>query len=217
MQFNPHIKELQHGLGVPADGKRGPVTTTAILLAADEGRLVVKPKAEVAEKFQAPGYADLVKLYGKAGGPDCTAGRVVLPFAFKLAWDLDQLVKIISCHTLVAEPLTRIWDETARHYGEKQFRELGLDLYGGCFNYRPMRGSDKLSTHAWGIAQDVDLSLHCFHLQGPRVALVSTDKLGKLMYFRHELLKQSPVITSSFTGHLNSGSHAVTPRISQPI
>jgi len=156
MQFNPHIKELQHGLGVPADGKRGPVTTTAILLAADEGRLVVKPKAEVAEKFQAPGYADLVKLYGKAGGPDCTAGRVVLPFAFKLAWDLDQLVKIISCHTLVAEPLTRIWDETARHYGEKQFRELGLDLYGGCFNYRPMRGSDKLSTHAWGIAQDVD-------------------------------------------------------------
>lgn len=39
--MNTHIKTLQAALGLVQDGKRGPVTTTAILTAADAGRLSV--------------------------------------------------------------------------------------------------------------------------------------------------------------------------------
>jgi hypothetical protein len=39
--MNDLIKPLQAALGIKADGQRGPVTTTAILEAADEGRLMV--------------------------------------------------------------------------------------------------------------------------------------------------------------------------------
>lgn len=39
--MNPHIKRLQPGLGLVADGIRGPVTTAGVLAAADAGRLSV--------------------------------------------------------------------------------------------------------------------------------------------------------------------------------
>ena len=39
--MSAHMIELQRALGVGADGKRGPVTTAAILNAADAGRLAV--------------------------------------------------------------------------------------------------------------------------------------------------------------------------------
>lgn len=38
---NPNIAELQRALGLKADGQRGPITTAAILAAADAGRLAV--------------------------------------------------------------------------------------------------------------------------------------------------------------------------------
>lgn len=43
LKFNPQIQPLQTALGLKADGKRGPVTTAAILDAADAGRLSVEP------------------------------------------------------------------------------------------------------------------------------------------------------------------------------
>jgi len=65
-------------------------------------------------------------------------------------------VKTFRCHEKVATPLTTIYREAAKHYGEKEFRKLGLDLFGGCYNYRNMRGGTSLSTHAYGVAVDHD-------------------------------------------------------------
>lgn len=161
--MNENIKTIQVALGLTADGKRGPVTTAAILEAADNGRLIVKPAASVTPQpaqvyggFASPAYSQLTSVFGDAGGPSCTGGRVSLPFHFRLAWDTDQHVNFVSCHSKVAAAFTSIWAEAAKTYGESKFRALGLDLYGGCYNYRPMRGGSSLSTHAWGIAWDVD-------------------------------------------------------------
>ncbi len=107
-------------------------------------------------KFDSPAYADLPKVFGPAGGKDATAGRVNLPFAFPLAWDTTQRATSYACHKIAAPIFTSIFAQAARHYGEKEFRRLRLDLFGGCFNYRPMRGGSQLSTHAWGIAWDID-------------------------------------------------------------
>lgn len=95
-------------------------------------------------------------FFGKAGSPACTAGKAVLPFPFRIAWNKAQKVKQFSCHEKVAAALTTIFREAAGHYGEAEMRRLGLDLFGGCYNYRPMRGGTALSMHAYGIAVDLD-------------------------------------------------------------
>ena len=35
-------------------------------------------------------------------------------------------------------------------------KELGIDLFGGCFNYRKKRNGSAMSMHSWGIAIDLD-------------------------------------------------------------
>lgn len=44
--MNAHIRALQEGLGLTADGIRGKITTAAILSAADQGRLTVAPRPD---------------------------------------------------------------------------------------------------------------------------------------------------------------------------
>ena len=95
-------------------------------------------------------------FYGPAGSHDCTAGTVDLPIPFRIAWDLDRAVSSFRCHALVARPLTKIFREAVRQYGVTEFERLGLNLFGGCYNLRKMRGGSSLSTHAWGIAVDLD-------------------------------------------------------------
>ena len=69
--------ELQRALGLTADGKRGPVTTAAILKAADEGRLTVTepvaPPVSVGATLNSRSewnlrgvHADLVKVVHRA-------------------------------------------------------------------------------------------------------------------------------------------------------
>ncbi|UXO94008.1 M15 family metallopeptidase [Pseudanabaena phage Pan4] len=106
--------------------------------------------------FASPTYARLTKVFGPAAGAACTAGRAQFPFPFVIAWDKTQKIRSHACHELIAPHLTSIYAQAAAHYGEKRFRDLGLDLFGGCYNDRPMRGSTRRSTHAWGIAVDVD-------------------------------------------------------------
>lgn len=160
--MNPNIARLQTALNIRADGIRGDQTDRAILRAADDGLLTVVaapapavPSAPTSP-VRWPRRADVANHFGPAGGADCTAGSVVLPFPVLIAWDTSQRISRFSCHRLVAAALTRIYAEAARHYGEARFRELRLDRWGGCYNYRSVRGGSNLSMHAYGIAVDVD-------------------------------------------------------------
>lgn len=107
-------------------------------------------------KTRWPSQKGVPTFFGKAGGPRCTAGKAQLPFPFRIAWNKVQKVKQFSCHELVADAFTTIFRDTAAHYGEARMVALGLDLFGGCYNYRPMRGGTALSMHAYGIAYDGD-------------------------------------------------------------
>lgn len=113
-----------------------------------------KPLATLSTKW--PRQSGVPAFFGKAGGPQCTAGKAVLPFPFRIAWNKSQKVSSFRCHELVADAFTGIFAEAGRHYGEQEFRRLGLDLFGGCFNDRTMRGGTAKSMHAWGIAYDGD-------------------------------------------------------------
>jgi hypothetical protein len=111
---------------------------------------------EPAQAYIWPRHDDIEYRFGRAGGVEATAGRCRLPFAFPIAWNLSESVREFSCHRLVADAFTRIFAEAARHYGEAEYRRLRLDLYGGCFNNRNMRGGTRKSTHAFGAAIDLD-------------------------------------------------------------
>lgn len=96
----------------------------------------------------------------KYGTPNETgAGYLVtiqLPYPMKLAWDTETIVTRMSCHYKVAQNFLGVFNDLLECYGYDEIVRLGIDLFGGCFNYRRMRGGSSWSTHAWGIAIDLD-------------------------------------------------------------
>lgn len=96
----------------------------------------------------------------KFGTPNATgAGYLItidLPYPMRLAWDTDKSVNKISCHKDMALSLLAIFNDLLAFYGLEKIQELGIDLYGGCFAFRNMRGGSEWSVHAWGLAIDLD-------------------------------------------------------------
>ena len=102
--------------------------------------------------------------YGKAN----PQGRgylvwVDLPFAMRISWDRKKKTKRIQCHRLIATRLENVLLDILVHYGYERIVELGMDLYGGCFNYREMRGGTELSSHSYGTAIDLDPDRNLLH------------------------------------------------------
>ena len=79
-----------------------------------------------------------------------------LPYPMKLAWDKNVFVNKITCHKLVSDKLELIFKEILHYYGLEKIKELGIDIYGGCYDFRKMRGGNDYSRHSWGIAIDLD-------------------------------------------------------------
>lgn len=103
--------------------------------------------------YDFPKYKDIRKYYGE---PTKNLITVEIPYSLRLAWNTKVSVDKITCHKKVANSLTGILEDLRDHYGLEQLTALGIDLYGGCFNHRKMRGGRQLSTHSWGVAIDLD-------------------------------------------------------------
>ena len=99
------------------------------------------------------------ELMAKYGVPTQDGANLVmidLPYPMRLAWDLDVKVTRMRCHKLVADNFKSVFDELLWCYGYESIVELGIDLFGGCFNFRKMRGGSDYSRHSWGVAIDLD-------------------------------------------------------------
>lgn len=109
--------------------------------------------------------AQIEAKYGKAN----ETGKgylttIKLPFKMRVAWNRKQYITSFQCHKLIAVQLQKALSDILCHYGYEKIVELGIDLYGGCFNYRLMRGSDHtLSHHSWAIALDLDPDRNLLH------------------------------------------------------
>lgn len=94
------------------------------------------------------------------GRPDASgAGYLVtiqLPYPMRLAWDTSTTISTMRCHRKAAESFKRVFRDLLDHYGLDEIQRLGIDLFGGCFNFRLMRGGTELSSHSWGTAIDLD-------------------------------------------------------------
>ncbi len=118
---------------------------------------------------------DMDRRYGPAGGKQCTAGVVNLPFPLRIAWDKSSTVRTFRCHEEVAASAERAYRRVASAYSPEDIQTLGLDLFGGCYNYRNKRGGSTLSTHAYGLAIDTDPERNQLRWDHSRARLARPD------------------------------------------
>ena len=77
--------------------------------------------------------------------------RITLPFPMTLSWDRSRTVNAITCHKLLGSVFTGVFDGI-----QSSGLQSKITSFGGCFSFRPQRTGTKLSTHAWGIAIDLN-------------------------------------------------------------
>jgi len=82
---------------------------------------------------------------------DLHMSKCPLPFSLPLDWNRSISVNFLLCHKKMVEVFTKVFDALVERGLQSQVK-----TYGGCFAYRPQRGSLHLSTHAWGIAVDLN-------------------------------------------------------------
>lgn len=150
------------------DGIAGPATFAKLFLKVDP--LVIQSHDDVVDKFADD--AKLTKFYGK---PRENLTKAQLPYAMKLAWDTKVEINSFTCHKLIATPLHKIFTEVLASYGQDGVTAAGLDLFGGCFSYRLMRGGTSLSRHSWAIAVDIDPLNNQLKWDSSKARLASAD------------------------------------------
>ena len=97
-----------------------------------------------------------ISIYGKPNQNGTYLTSIKLPYPMRLAWDKNTKVNTMRCHKMVADKFLAVFNDLLKHYGYEKIVELGIDLFGGCFNFRAMRGGTDYSKHSWGIAIDLD-------------------------------------------------------------
>lgn len=130
------------------------------------------------------GYKAVVAAFGQPATPDGTADtawaaanlvRIPVPWQMRTAWS-NEVVTQITVHKLVAPAFQAAFrdiysaarllvkkqvgfDKTTAEYDrltQALLNNLGLSMFGGTYNVRPVRGGTQLSMHAFGIAIDID-------------------------------------------------------------
>ena len=157
------IRNIQRHLGVESDGIMGPQTLRAISAALGVKQAPVWPsQAEVRSGrslFGAPGNeGDLLSI---------------IP-AYQLYYE-GKPVRTIRVHRCIAGHVQAALAEVLEYYGPEAIHRLGLDDYGGSYNYRSTASGKSLSMHAWGIALDFAPRANAYAVKSPRAALSHPD------------------------------------------
>jgi len=98
----------------------------------------------------------IIQIYGQPNQQGSYLTTIQLPFPIRLAWDKKTSVTKMRVHKKAAQDFINVFNELLAVYGLAKIQELGIDLFGGCFAFRAMRGGSDYSRHSWGIAIDLD-------------------------------------------------------------
>lgn len=106
-----------------------------------------------------PKQSDCGVFYGDPGdkGFESQLVRVSIPWLCVTPWDGKPYKKLLihrKCADSLRRVLDAIWEAAGRN--QDKINEWGLNLCGGTYAYRTMRGGRKLSMHSYGCAIDWD-------------------------------------------------------------
>ena len=158
------IKQVQKRLGVVPDGIVGPKTMAA--MAAVLGIPEVSGPVWPTQKEVRSGKS----VFGAPGGNNLV--RITPPYQL---WYDGGRISSIAVHKAVAEYVLAALRDVLAHYGLDRIQELGLDQYGGCYNYRKATGGGGLSMHAWGIALDFAPETNAYSTKAPEASLSAPE------------------------------------------
>jgi D-alanyl-D-alanine carboxypeptidase len=97
----------------------------------------------------------IIEKYGQPGNPD-NFTIMPLPYPMRIAWDTKTQVRKMQCHEDAEQKFLNVFNLLLAHYGLEDLQRLNIDLFGGCYNFRLMRGSKtRWSRHSWSIAIDL--------------------------------------------------------------
>lgn len=126
---------------------------------------------------------EMVAKYGKPNQVGTYLAYAKIPFPLVIAWDTSVTVTRIRCHKLEVANVEAIFNEILKVYGLDKIKALNIHLFGGCFNYRAIRGGSSWSRHAWGTAIDLDPARNQLHQQGDSAQFAKKEYTAMLNIF----------------------------------
>ena len=76
------------------------------------------------------------------------------PWPMMTSWDPVVRVVRFQAHKLAGPKIVKALENVAEAVGLDYLVSHGFDRWGGCFNFRLIRGGNTLSNHSWGTAVD---------------------------------------------------------------
>jgi len=149
MRLSALTTKIQRRVGATPDGIYGPQTARAVLAALGEERGPDEAAAFPSQSRVREGRTEF-------GHPGDNLTTIIPAYDLRLSWDPAVVVSRISINASCADSAGRIFQDTLEHYGIEEIRRLRLDLFGGCYNQRRVRGGTAWSIHAWAAAIDLD-------------------------------------------------------------
>ncbi|WP_172332790.1 peptidoglycan-binding protein [Mangrovicoccus sp. HB161399] len=146
----------------PVDGWWGPRTAAAVEVMTGAADPLWRDRLDAARPafpVETRGQQELVAFYGlpgREGGYRPPLVQVPVPWVMRLAWNTSATRSFLWIHEKAAPSAARALGRIASSYTEAEIRDLGIDLFGGDYAPRKMRGADRHSLHSWGISIDFD-------------------------------------------------------------
>ena len=155
------VVNFQRNNRLSADGIAGPRTMAALESSpiVSDRRLptpsatATPPPPVSSSPTNRPTYRNIVSVYGD---PEDTsyARRLTPPFPL---YYQGTAVSSIRLHERVIDSMSTALAQILGHYGIDEIERLRINHnYGGSMNKRRMRGGSRWSTHAWGVAIDLN-------------------------------------------------------------